>query len=37
MSHWENDARNILSNSWMNFNFQNVEMPGPSYDYIENH
>jgi len=34
---WENNARNILMSSGLNWNhFDNTEMPGPSYTYIEN-
>ena len=35
---WENDARNLLNSHtfFSNFNFERVELPGPSYTYIEN-
>mgnify|MGYP001403885504 FL=1 len=33
---WEQSARNVLSRTHWNVNFENVEMPGPSYFYIEN-
>ena len=33
---WEQNARNLLSRTHWNINFENVEMPGPSYTYIEN-
>ena len=33
---WEQSARNVLSRTHWNVNFENVEMPGPSYYYIEN-
>ena len=33
---WEQNARNVLSRTHWNVNFENVEMPGPSYFYIEN-
>ena len=36
MSQWENNARNLLTTSFWNINYENVEMPGPSYAYIEN-
>ena len=33
---WEQNARNVLTRTHWNINFENVEMPGPSYYYIEN-